>query len=238
MEYLLKAVYLGRSCRNDANIKNRQPLKTLFISGSRVLPEMFCREIEDELNVKEVKFTDDSSDFITYTFKPQLRTVGPKYGKLVGLIGKELANANGSKLYSELTKNGEIKLDINGQEVVLTNDDLLITPANKSGFTAQTDGEVTVVLDNNLTEELIREGYMRELISKVQTMRKETGFEVTDHIALNIEADEELTQIALDFKQDIMHDCLADIVTVDAPKANAKEWSINDKKCVLSMEKV
>ncbi len=238
MDYLLKAVYLGRSCRNDANIKNRQPLQTLFISGSRVLPEMFCREIEDELNVKEVKFTDDSSDFITYTFKPQLRTVGPKYGKLVGLIGKALASANGSALYAELVKNNEIKLDINGQEVVLTNDDLLITPANKSGFTAQTDGEVTVVLDNNLTDELIREGYMRELISKVQTMRKETGFEVTDHIALNIEADAELSQIALDFRQDIMHDCLADSLTVDSPKTNAKEWSINDKKCVLSMEKV
>jgi isoleucyl-tRNA synthetase len=203
-----------------------------------VLPEMFCLEIEDELNVKEVRFTDDSSDFITYTFKPQLRTVGPKYGKLVGLIGKELANANGSKLYADLTKNGEIKLDINGQEVVLTNDDLLITPANKSGFTAQTDGEVTVVLDNNLTKELIREGYLRELISKVQTMRKETGFEVTDHILLTVTADGELLDAAKEGASAIGAGAQADQVLFGEPAENAKEWDINGIKCTLSVKKV
>lgn len=238
MEYLLKAVALGRSCRNDANIKNRQPLQTMFISGAKTLPEMFCKEIEDELNVKEVKFTDDSSDFITYTFKPQLRTVGPKYGKLVGLIGKELANANGSELYAQLMKDGAVKFNINGEEVILVQDDLLITPANKSGFSAQTDGEVTVILDTNLTPELIREGYLRELISKIQTMRKETGFEVTDHIALNISGNETLCDIATEYANDIMHDCLADCVSTDCEKANSKEWNINDLKCVISIEKV
>ena len=238
MVWLLKAVALGRACRNDANIKNRQPLQTLFISGAKVLPEMFCKEIEDELNVKEVKFTDDSSDFITYTFKPQLRTVGPKYGKLVGLIGKELANANGSVLYKELMANGSIKFDINGNEVVLTQDDLLITPANKSGFTAQSDSEITVVLDNNLTDELIREGYMRELVSKIQTMRKETGFEVTDHIKLVITADGVIAEVVNAYASDIAGDCLADSVTVGEPLENNKEWDINDKKCVISMEKI
>ncbi len=238
MTWLLKAVALGRACRNDANIKNRQPLQTLFISGAKVLPEMFCKEIEEELNVKEVKFTDDSSDFITYTFKPQLRTVGPKYGKLVGLIGKELANANGSELYKELNANGSIKLDINGNEVVLTQDDLLITPANKSGFTAQSDSEITVVLDNNLTDELIREGYMRELVSKIQTMRKETGFEVTDHIKLVITADGVVADVVKEYAEDIKNDCLADSITVGEPLENSKEWDINDRTCVISMEKI
>ncbi len=238
MAWLLKAVALGRACRNDANIKNRQPLQTLFISGAKTLPEMFCKEIEDELNVKEVKFTDDSSDFITYTFKPQLRTVGPKYGKLVGLIGKELANANGSELYKELNLNGEIKFDINGNEVILTADDLLITPANKSGFTAQSDSEITVVLDNNLTEELIREGYMRELVSKIQTMRKETGFEVIDHIKLVIKADDIIADVVKAYAADIASDCLADSVEIGEPLENNKEWDINDKKCVISMEKI
>ncbi len=238
MAWLLKAVALGRACRNDANIKNRQPLQTLFISGAKVLPEMFCKEIEDELNVKEVKFTDDSSDFITYTFKPQLRTVGPKYGKLVGLIGKELANADGSALYKELNSNGSIKFNINGTEVILTADDLLITPANKSGFTAQSDSEITVVLDNNLTDELIREGYMRELVSKIQTMRKETGFEVTDHIKLVITCDDIIAEVVNLYATDISSDCLADSVEIGKPLENNKEWDINDKKCVISMEKI
>ncbi len=238
MAWLLKAVALGRACRNDANIKNRQPLNMLYISGSKVLPEMFCKEIEDELNVKEVKFTDDSSDFITYTFKPQLRTVGPKYGKLVGLIGKELASANGSALYKELNENGSIKFNINDTDVVLTNDDLLITPANKSGFTAQSDSEITVVLDNNLTDELIREGYMRELVSKIQTMRKETGFEVTDHINIVITADGVIAEVVNAYANDIMSDCLADSIKLGEPLQNNKEWDINDKKCVISMEKI
>ena len=198
---------------------------------------MFCKEIEDELNVKEVKFTDDSSDFITYTFKPQLRTVGPKYGKLVGLIGKELQSANGSQLYKELNTNGAIKFNINDTEVVLTADDLLITPANKSGFTAQSDSEITVVLDNNLTDELIREGYMRELVSKIQTMRKETGFEVTDHINLVITCEGVIAEVVNAYAEDIKGDCLADSITVGEPLENNKEWDINDKKCVISMEK-
>lgn len=237
MEYLLKAVALGRSCRNEANIKNRQPLQTLYISGAKVLPEMFCKEIEDELNVKNVKFTDDSSDFITYTFKPQLRTVGPKYGKLVGLIGKELASCDGSKLYRELTANGSVKFDINGNEVILTADDLLITPANKSGFSAQSDSEITVVLDTNLTDELIREGYMRELISKLQTMRKETGFEVVDHIKVTIDAEGVLASVIDEFNSEIAICCLADSLKLGKADNNSKEWDINGLKCVISMEK-
>ena len=237
MESLLKIVALGRACRNDANIKNRQPLSTLFVSGAAPLDEMFLKEIEDELNVKDVKFTDDSSEFITYTFKPQLRSVGPKYGKLVGAIGKTLAASNGSALYSELTKNGQITLNANGTDVVLTEDDLLITPANKSGFTAQSDGGVTVVLDNNLTDALIREGYMRELVSKLQTMRKESGFEVTDHINVTVSADGALKDVIESFKDEIASNCLADSITVGDAKENSKEWDINGLKCVISMEK-
>jgi len=237
MEYLLKAVALGRATRNDANIKNRQPLQTLYISGARILPESFCREIEDELNIKEVKFTSDSDSFITYTFKPQLRTVGPKFGKLVGAIGQALAKSNGSALMKELNANGKIALDVNGTVCELTEADLLITPANKSGFTAQSDGEITVVLDNNLTPELIREGYMRELVSKIQTMRKETGFEVTDRINVVITAEGALKDVVEYYAESIKADCLADSVTVGTPLNNSKEWDINDLSCVISMEK-
>ena len=238
MAYLLKAVFLGRACRNEANLKNRQPLSTMYVSGARTLSELFCKEIEDELNVKAVKFTDDSSDFITYTFKPQLRTVGPKFGKLVGGIGKALAAADGSKLMKQLNAEGHITLDVNGTSVELTNDDLLITPANKSGFSAQSDAEMTVVLDTNLTEELIREGYMRELVSKIQTMRKESGFEVTDHIRVVIAAEGVLANVINEYAAGIGADCLADEVTVGEPLTLKKEWDINDLKCVISMEKI
>lgn len=206
MEYLLKAVALGRACRNEANIKNRQPLQTLYISGAKILPEKFCRELADELNVKEVKFTDDSSDFITYTFKPQLRTVGPKYGKLVGGISRYLASADGSKLMKELNTNGVLSFSLDGTDITLAQEDLLITPANKSGFTAQSEAGITAVLDTNITDELRREGYMRELVSKIQTMRKEIGLEVTDHILLTLTADAPLDAIAAEFAEEIKSD--------------------------------
>ena len=238
MEYLLKAVALGRACRNEANIKNRQPLQTLYISGAKILPELFCRELEEELNVKEVKFTDDSSDFITYTFKPQLRTVGPKYGKLVGGINRCLAAADGSALMKELTANGAIVLSVDGTEVSLTQEDLLITPANKSGFTAQSEAGITVVLDTNITDALRREGYMRELVSKIQTMRKEIGLEVTDHIRLTLTAEQPLVSIAEEFSKDIQADCLADVLLFGEAGACSKEWDINDLRCVISIQKV
>ena len=238
MEYLLECVALGRACRNDANIKNRQPLGKVYISGAKILPENFCKELEDELNVKSVEFTDDSGDYVTYTFKPQLRTVGPKFGKLVGAIGKALASVDGTEAMKQLNESGELTLNVNGEEVKLTKEDLLITPANKSGFTAQTNNGITVVLDNNLTPELISEGYMRELVSKIQTMRKEVGLEVTDHIALTITADNVLNDVIEKYSAEIKSDCLADSIVAGQPKENNKEWDINDLKCVISIEKV
>lgn len=238
MEYLLKAVALGRACRNEANIKNRQPLQTLYISGAKILPEKFCRELADELNVKEVKFTDDSSDFITYTFKPQLRTVGPKYGKLVGGISRYLASADGSKLMKELNTNGVLSFSLDGTDITLAQEDLLITPANKSGFTAQSEAGITAVLDTNITEKLRREGYMRELVSKIQTMRKEIGLEVTDHILLTLTADAPLDAIAAEFAEEIKSDCLADALTVGAAGPDSKKWDINDLQCTISIQKV
>ena len=238
MEYLLKAVALGRACRNEANIKNRQPLQTLYISGAKILPEKFCRELADELNVKEVKFTDDSSDFITYTFKPQLRTVGPKYGKLVGGISRYLASADGSKLMKELNTNGVLSFSLDGTDITLAQEDLLITPANKSGFTAQSEAGITAVLDTNITDELRREGYMRELVSKIQTMRKEIGLEVTDHILLTLTADAPLDAIAAEFAEEIKSDCLADALTVGAAGPDSKKWDINDLQCTISIQKV
>ncbi|MBP5661558.1 MAG: isoleucine--tRNA ligase [Clostridia bacterium] len=238
MALVLQAVTLGRACRNDANIKNRQPLSAMYITGAKVLPELFCRELEDEMNVKNVRFTDDSDDFITYTFKPQLRTVGPKYGKLVGAIGKALSLGDGSAMMKELNASGVLTLDLDGTSVSLTADDLLITPANKSGFAAQSDATMTVILDTNLTDALIREGYMRELVSKIQTMRKEIGLEVTDHIRLVVTGDETLQSIVNEYAESIAADTLADSVSCAEPLANAKEWELNDKTCVLSMEKI
>ena len=171
MEAVLKVVVMGRACRNTANIKNRQPISTMFIKAPFTLSEFYQEIIEDELNVKKVVFTDDVRDFTTYTFKPQLRTVGPKYGKQLGGIQKTLASIDGNAAMDELKANGFIAFDVNGTEVKLAEEDLLIDISQKEGYVTEADNTVTVVLDTNLTEELIEEGFVYEVISKIQTMQ-------------------------------------------------------------------
>ena len=171
MEEILRIVADGRACRNDAAIKNRQPVAKLYVSAEQGLEEYFTAIVREELNVKEVVFTDDVSAFTSYTFKPQMRTVGPKYGKLLGGIKQALAEVDGNAAMAELEETGELALTVAGQDVRLTKDDLLIDTASAPGFTAVSEGGVTVVLDGNLTPELIEEGYLREIVSKVQTMR-------------------------------------------------------------------
>ena len=182
MADLLEIVVMGRAARNTANIKNRQPIGTMYVKSEFQLSEFYKEIIEDELNVKEVVFKDDIADFISYSFKPQMRTVGPKYGKLLNKIKTTLSELDGNKAMAELKSTGELKLDIDGQEIVLLEEDLLIDMAQMEGYVSESDHTITVVLDTNLTPELIEEGFVRELVSKIQTMRKEAGFEVMDKI--------------------------------------------------------
>ena len=182
MEELLEIVVLGRACRNTANIKNRQPIGTMYVKAEKAMDKFYTDIIADELNVKEVKFADDVESFISYSFKPQLRTVGPKYGKLLNGIRTALSEIDGTAAMKELRDNGVLVLDIDGNRVELAEEDLLIETAQSEGYVTETDGETSVVLDTNLTPELIQEGFVREIISKVQTMRKEAGFEVMDKI--------------------------------------------------------
>ena len=169
---------MGRAARNTANIKNRQPIGNMFVKAPRTLSDFYQDIIKDELNVKQVNFTDDVRDFTSYTFKPQLRTVGPKYGKQLGGIQKELAALDGNAAMDELNTNGVLKFDINGTAVELTKEDLLIEMSQKEGYVSEADNTVTVVLDTNLTDELVEEGFVYEVISKIQTMRKDADYEV------------------------------------------------------------
>ena len=199
MEEVLDIVVMGRACRNAANIKNRQPIGQMFVKADHTLSEYFADIVKDELNVKKVNFTDDVRSFTSYTFKPQLKTVGPKYGKLLGGIRQALGSLDGNAAMDELKQNGALKLDINGSEVVLTEEDLLIETAQMEGYVSEQDNEVTVVLDTNLTPELIEEGFVRELISKIQTMRKEAGFEVMDKIRIYAQGSDKITSILQKF---------------------------------------
>ena len=210
MEDVLDAVVMGRACRNEAAIKNRQPISRMYIKADFTLSEFYQEIIEDELNVKEVVFTDDVRDFTSYTFKPQLRTVGPKYGKQLGGIQKHLAALDGNAAMDELNADGALKFDVDGVAVELTKDDLLIDMAQKEGYVSQEDNKMTVVLDTNLTPELVEEGFVYEIISKIQTMRKESGFEVTDHIRVSINGNDRLSEIARKNKDAISGKVLAD----------------------------
>mgnify|MGYP000373359154 FL=1 len=195
MEELLEIVVLGRACRNTANIKNRQPIGTMYVKAEKKMDKFYTDIIADELNVKEVKFADDVESFISYSFKPQLRTVGPKYGKLLNGIRTALSEIDGTAAMKELRDNGVLVLDIDGNRVELAEEDLLIETAQSEGYVTETDGETSVVLDTNLTPELIQEGFVREIISKVQTMRKEAGFEVMDKIIVYAKDNDKIMDI-------------------------------------------
>ena len=238
MEDVLDAVVMGRACRNEAAIKNRQPISRMYIKSDFTLSEFYQEIIEDELNVKEVVFTDDVRDFTSYTFKPQLRTVGPKYGKQLGGIQKHLAALDGNAAMDELNADGALKFDVDGVAVELTKDDLLIDMAQKEGYVSQEDNRMTVVLDTNLTPELVEEGFVYEIISKIQTMRKESGFEVTDHIRVSINGNDRLSEIARKNKDAISGKVLADELTSGAEYAVSKEWNINGENAVIAVERV
>ena len=238
MEDVLDAVVMGRACRNEAAIKNRQPISRMYIKADFTLSEFYQEIIEDELNVKEVVFTDDVRDFTSYTFKPQLRTVGPKYGKQLGGIQKHLAALDGNAAMDELNADGALKFDVDGVAVELTKDDLLIDMAQKEGYVSQEDNKMTVVLDTNLTPELVEEGFVYEIISKIQTMRKESGFEVTDHIRVSINGNDRLSEIARKNKDAISGKVLADELTSGMEYGVSKEWNINGENAVIAVERV
>jgi len=227
MELLLKIVVSGRSCRNGANIKNRQPLPTMFVKAEGDLDEQFAAIIRDELNVKEVQLVDDVSAFTTYEFKPQLRTVGPKYGKQLNQIREALANIDGNHAMEELKNQGHLSFDFDGVEVSLTEEDLLIESAKKEGYASDVDGNVTVVLDTNLTESLIEEGFVREIISKIQTMRKEAGFEVVDHIEFGLAGNEKIQELVQKNQAIIQEETLTDTIHNSLIEGYTKNWNIN-----------
>lgn len=237
MEEVLKIVVMGRAARNAANIKNRQPIGNMYVKAANVLDDFYVDIVEDELNVKKVTFTDDVSDFASYSFKPQLRTVGPKYGKQLGGIQKMLASLDGSKAMEELKANGAITFEVDGVQVSLAEEDLLISTEKKDGFVTEADNYVTVVLDTNLTEELIEEGFVLEVISKIQTMRKDSNFEVMDHIKIAVTGNEKLGKIVMDNKDAIATKVLADEMTTDGAFAISKEWTVNGEKVTISLEK-
>ena len=238
MEHLLEIVVMGRACRNAANIKNRQPIAKMFVKANYELSEFYTTIVEDELNVKSVQFTDDIENFISYSFKPQLKTVGPKYGKLLGGIRQALPALDGNKAMAELRANGELKLDINGNEVILTEADLLIETAQMEGYVTESDNNLAVVLDTNLTQELIEEGFVREIISKIQTMRKEAGFEVTDKIRVCVKGNDVIANIMKTHTDEVCHDVLAKEVLFDTVQGYEKEWNINSQKVTLAVEKL
>ena len=238
MDEVLKVVVMGRACRNSANIKNRQPIGTMYVKAPKELPSYFVQIIEEELNVKKAVFTDDVSSYTSYTFKPQLRTVGPKYGKLLGKIQKALAGLDGHKAMAQLKENGVLKLDIPDADVELKEEDLLITMTQAKGYVTEGDNEVTVVLDTNLTPELLEEGFVREIISKVQTMRKEAGFEVMDKILLSYEAKEKVTAIFEKYGSQICSEVLAEKLEAGALEGYQKEWNINGEHVKLGVKKI
>ena len=237
MEEVLKIVVMGRAARNTANIKNRQPIGTMFVKAEKALSDFYQEIIEEELNVKEVKFTDDVREFTTYTFKPQLKTVGPKYGKQLGGIKEYLANVDGNEAMDKLNAGENLVFDVNGTEVSLSLDDVLVEMSQKEGYMSEADNTVTVVLDCNLSEELVEEGFAAEIISKIQTMRKDSGFEVMDHIKVGIADNDKLAAIAAKNEKAIADKVLADSIDKDAVYANSKEWNVNGEKVTLSVEK-
>ena len=237
MDLVLKVVVLGRACRNSGNMKNRQPLANMFVKAPFTLNEFFKDIIADELNIKAVTFTDDVRSFTTYTFKPQLRTVGPKYGKLLGKIRTALSSVDGNATMDELKANGSVTFDFDGEKVVLTEEDLLIDMTQKEGYVTESNQDVTVVLDCNLTPELLEEGFVREIISKIQTMRKEAGFEVTDHITVGYKDNAKIETIFSKYADEICADVLADKLTDSEISGYTKEWSINGETVVLTVSK-
>ncbi len=237
MEEVLSIVVLGRAARNASNIKNRQPIGKMYVKADTALDSFYTEIIADELNVKEVEFTDNVTACTTYSFKPQLKTVGPKYGKFLGGIRDYLASIDGNEAMAELEANGAIKFTVNGEEISLEKEDLLIEAAQVEGFQSESDFGVTVVLDTRLSDELIEEGFVREIISKIQTMRKDSGFEVMDNIKVFVDGNDKISAIMDRNAEEIKGDVLALAINNGAKCDNSKEWNINGEKVFIGVEK-
>ena len=238
MDEVLKIVVLGRAARNGANIKNRQPLGEITVVAEKKLGEMYAQIIREELNIKNVVFADNVDGLVSYTFKPQLKTLGPKYGKQLGEIRTLLSELDGIAAKKELDTNGYITLSISIGDIQLSADDLLISAEQIKNSYSLSDNGVTVALDTTLTDELIAEGFVRELISKIQTMRKDSDFNVTDHIMVGISGSEKLVKVVNDYSAEIAGDVLADKVSTQDSYAISKEWDINGEKAVISVQVV
>ena len=238
MDEVLNVVVLGRAARNAANIKNRQPIGNMYIKAEETLGELYTQIIKEELNVKNVEFREDVENFVSYSFKPQLKTVGPKYGKLLGKIREVLTNLDGAKAMAELKSNGSLDFDFDGEKVSLTNEDLLIDTVKSENYISEGNNKVTIVLDINLTKELLDEGFLRELISKVQTMRKEAGFEVVDHIELFLKDNAKLIDIVKVNEAELMSEVLCDKITYGNIKGYEKEWNLNGENVVVGVKKI
>lgn len=238
MDKVLEIVVLGRAARNGSSLKNRQPLAAMYVKLDGTLDAFYTDIIRDELNVKKVVFTNEVDDLVTYQFKPQLKTVGPKFGKQLSEIRTALSELDGSAAKKQLDKNGALTLPLPSGDVTLTAEDLLIDAKQKEGFYTVSDRGITVAIDTVLTDELIEEGFIRELISKIQTMRKEAGFNVTDHINVTIEGSKKVTGIAVARQNDIMGDTLADSVKAETPTGFTKEWDINGENVTIGVKKV
>ncbi len=237
MDEVLIAVTLGRAARNDAAIKNRQPLAKLFLTGKKQLPEVYADIIREELNVKEIEIVADASKFVSYTFKPQLRILGQKYGKKIGEIRNALSALDGSAAKAELDSTGELKLALSDGEIALTTEELLIDTAKIEGFVSATESGITVVLDTALTPELIDEGMVREIVSKIQSMRKDAGFEVTNHINIFVTTDDELSATINANSESICKDVLGDSLTLSTADGYTADWDINGHKATITVVK-
>ena len=236
MEFILNVVVLGRSARNGANIKNRQPLSEIYVKTDRDVSDYYRDIVEDELNVKKAVFVSALAAFSSYSFKPQLKTVGPKYGKHLGEIKKTLSELDGNAAMGELEEKGALKFSFGGDDVVLTKDDLLIEVMQKEGYYSVADHGITVALNITLTDALIEEGYVRELISKIQTMRKDAGFDVTDHIMLSVDGNEKLAGVLERNLAAISKSVLADGSDTDG--GISKEWDINGENVTITVKKI
>ena len=238
METVLEAVVIGRACRNTANIKNRQPIGKMYIKADAELSEFYMDIIKDELNVKEAVFTQDVSELTTYSFKPQLKTLGRRFGKQINNVKEILAGLDGQKAMAEINEKGNLTITVDGNEEVLEKDDLLIEAAQMEGYISDTDHGITVVLDTNLTPELIEEGFVREVISKIQTMRKDAGFEVMDHICVSMQDNDKIADIVKKNEEQIKSEVLANETKYDGAVGFTKEWNINGEKVMLGVEKM
>ena len=238
MNAVLRMVALGRACRNAANIKNRQPIAAMYVGGIEEIPEMYAQVVKGELNVKEVHFGAAADEYINYIVKPQLRTLGPKYGKNLGAIRKYLAEANGSEVVNVIRSGKPYSFEVNGQMIALNEGDLLIEPIQKEGYAVEVEGDLAVIIDTNITPELEEEGNVREIVSKVQAMRKEAGFEVVDHICIYVAEGSEVEQIVSGNQEQIAADTLADRIVVGSLAGYVKQWDINGRKASFGVEKI